>query len=87
MDGCVEGKGLLNYLYHHCFEVPASLTHRWLGAHSPLGKARGTVLKWLVDAGDRQQVWLEQSSVDLNHLIVDPTIRPPPPSLTLAIPG
>ena len=31
---------------------------RWLAAHSPLGKARGTVLKWLVEAGDRQQVWV-----------------------------
>ena len=27
---------------------------RWLGAHSALGQARGTVLKWLLDAGDKQ---------------------------------
>ena len=27
---------------------------RWLVANSALGRARGTVLKWLVDAGDKQ---------------------------------
>jgi hypothetical protein len=27
---------------------------RWLVANSALGKARGTILKWLVDTGDKQ---------------------------------
>ena len=32
----------------------AVMVERWLGAHSALGQARGTVLKWLLDAGDTQ---------------------------------
>ena len=32
----------------------AIMVGRWLGAHSALGQARGTVLKWLLDAGDKQ---------------------------------